>query len=223
MRLTARLALSVSALLAAVTSVWAQTSSDSVAWRVDAQLQSMALPSSAQGKTAPLQRIVSLNLDSVRLETALDEIDRQAGIVLEYTPRVVPVNRRVTVHLDSVTVARALEAVLAGTGVHAVVSASDHVMLVTQAAVPDTGFGTITGRVTDSLTRRGVARASVTVLDSSRETEQKALTGDSGFFGIDRVPAGTHRVSFVHRTRELKSITITVKPDQRSTASVRFD
>ena len=67
-----------------------------------------------------MQRLVSLHLTDARLETALDEIDRQAGIELQYTARVVPVNRTVTVHLDSVTVAMALDAVLAGTGVHAV-------------------------------------------------------------------------------------------------------
>lgn len=37
------------------------------------------------------------------------------------------------------------------------------------------------------------------------------------------VPAGSHRVTFIRATREIKTITISVKPDQRSTASVRFD
>ena len=37
------------------------------------------------------------------------------------------------------------------------------------------------------------------------------------------VAAGSHRVTFIRATREIKTITINVKPDQRSTASVRFD
>jgi hypothetical protein len=37
------------------------------------------------------------------------------------------------------------------------------------------------------------------------------------------VTAGSHRVTFIRATREIKTITINVKPDQRSTASVRFD
>ncbi|MEP7120452.1 MAG: serine/threonine-protein kinase [Byssovorax sp.] len=37
------------------------------------------------------------------------------------------------------------------------------------------------------------------------------------------VAPGSHRVTFIRATREIKTITINVKPDQRSTASVRFD
>jgi hypothetical protein len=37
------------------------------------------------------------------------------------------------------------------------------------------------------------------------------------------VSPGSHRVTFIRATREIKTITINVKPDQRSTASVRFD
>lgn len=69
-----------------------------------------------------MERIVSLGLRDVTLESALDAIERQAGIKLQYTPRVVPVDKRVTVRLDHVTVAAALEEVLRGTGVKVAVT-----------------------------------------------------------------------------------------------------
>jgi eukaryotic-like serine/threonine-protein kinase len=46
--------------------------------------------------------------------------------------------------------------------------------------------------------------------------------GSTPIGGISVGP-GSHRVTFIRATRELKTITIVVKPDQRSTASVRFD
>jgi serine/threonine-protein kinase len=46
--------------------------------------------------------------------------------------------------------------------------------------------------------------------------------GSTPLAGVS-VAAGSHRVTFIRATREIKTITINVKPDQRSTASVRFD
>ena len=46
--------------------------------------------------------------------------------------------------------------------------------------------------------------------------------GATPLAGISVGP-GSHRVTFIRGTRDLKTITINVKPDQRSTASVRFD
>ena len=46
--------------------------------------------------------------------------------------------------------------------------------------------------------------------------------GSTPIAGLGVAP-GSHRVTFIRGTRDLKTITINVKPDQRSTASVRFD
>jgi serine/threonine-protein kinase len=46
--------------------------------------------------------------------------------------------------------------------------------------------------------------------------------GSTPIVGVSVGP-GSHRITFIRGPRDLKTITISVKPDQRSTASVRFD
>ena len=62
----------------------------------------------------------------------------------------------------------------------------------TRAQLPEHGWGTITGTVYDSLLHSPLARATVSILNSSRSTE----TDDRGRFVLDSVPAGTQMVSF---------------------------
>ena len=143
----------------------------------------------------PLERIVSLHLSDARLETALKEIGRQGGFLVEYTPRVVPVDKRVTVSLDSVTAAAAFETVLAGTGAQAVPTRTGNVMLVTsRSALPDTGTGSVSGRVVDSVSGRGVDKAAVTIEGSAVGQVLGTVTGDSGFYVIRDVPAGVRMI-----------------------------
>lgn len=156
-----------------------------------------------QNGLPPMQRVISLNASNVRLESVLDEIDRQAGIELQYTARVVPVNRRITVHLTRVSVAAALDSVLVGTGVHVVVTPTGRVMLVSLDTPPvDTGMGALGGLVTDSLTGRPVNGAVVTIEGSSVTT----TTTDSGLFILSGVRAGRRvvhakRIGFVPAER----------------------
>jgi len=165
--------------------------------RADSVSKANAVPR-LQNDLPPMQRVVSLNASNVRLESVLDEIDRQAGIELQYTARVVPVNRRITVHLARVSVATALDSVLVGTGVHVVVTPTGRVMLVSLDTTPvDTGLGVLGGQVTDSLTGRPVIGAVITL----EGTSVTATTTDSGFFIFSGVRAGrrvvhTKRIGF---------------------------
>jgi len=154
--------------------------------RADSVSKANAVPR-LQNDLPPMQRVVSLNASNVRLESVLDEIDRQAGIELQYTARVVPVNRRITVHLTRVPVATALDSVLVGTGVHVVVTPTGRVMLVSLDTTPvDTGLGVLGGQVTDSLTGRPVHGAVITIEGSS----VTSTTTDSGVFIFSGVRAG---------------------------------
>ena len=52
---------------------------------------------SAAQATPPLERRVSLDLRDVRLETALEAINRQARLGLSYTARLVPLDKIVSI------------------------------------------------------------------------------------------------------------------------------
>src|SRR5207253_1126295 len=69
-----------------------------------------------QPGASPLDRPVTLAVEGVRLQHALDEVSRQAGVRIAYSRRVVPLDRPVSARLDAVTVRIALDTLLQGTG-----------------------------------------------------------------------------------------------------------
>ena len=146
-----------------------------------------------QQGTSPLDRIVSLDLRKVSLRSALDEISRQSGVALTYSPRVVPVDRVVSVLGKKITVAKALATVLHGTGVEAEVTAGGGVMLVKGEEKAErkekAGIGAVLGRVLDATNNRPLAGAVVTV----KGTDLRAVANDSGWYGM-RVPSGLQTV-----------------------------
>ena len=157
---------------------------------------------------APLERLVSLDLRDVHLDVALQAIDRQADLGLTFTPRVVPVNRRVTIHANSITAGEALVQVLHGTGVHAVVTTTETVLLVKSeaAALSDTTEheGIIWGGVTDSTTTKPLSGVSVEV----QGTRLTTITNARGSFFLTHVPAGVQvvtvrQIGFVPVEREV--------------------
>ncbi|HEX6536182.1 MAG TPA: TonB-dependent receptor plug domain-containing protein [Gemmatimonadaceae bacterium] len=149
-----------------------------------------ARPQSSE--TKPLERRVSLDLRNVTLKDALHAIDRQAHLGLAFTPRVVPVNRRVSVHSDSITAGEALERVLRGTGVKAVVTTSETVMLVKEesdrrdAEVDTTGHAAVLVRVVDTTTSKPIAGAVIGV----QGTRLTTTTNEQGFGLLRSVSSG---------------------------------
>ncbi len=146
--------------------------------------------------TKPLDRMVTLDLENVRLNDALKEINRQARLGLAYTPRVVPVDRRVTIKEASISAGAALERVLRGTGAKAVVTEAGTVTLVKQgrkgereAEAEKAGIGVVMGRVLDAANNRPLGGAVVTI----KGTDLRAVANDSGWYGL-RVPSGMQTV-----------------------------
>jgi TonB-linked SusC/RagA family outer membrane protein len=131
-------------------------------------------------------RKVSLDLRDVRLEAALDSIDRQARIGLQYSARIVPVERRITVRGDELSVEEALGQVLRGTDVEPVVTAAGAVLLVRRREQT----GRIVGVVVDGGTGTPIMSAQVVV----RGTKYGALTGADGRYIIGNVPTGSYVV-----------------------------
>ena len=134
----------------------------------------------------PLQRTVSLDFCNVPLETVLEALDRNAGLGLQYSARVVPVNKRVTIRGDDLTVESVFAEVLRGTDIEPVVSESGAVMLVRSRRQS----GRIVGRVTDAVTGGPVPGVQVTVSG----TRLGAMADTNGRYVIADVPAGTYTV-----------------------------
>lgn len=171
----------------------AQTQPPGVAGSTGTTAITAPLGRAEQRNAPPLERTVSLDLRNVRLRAALDEIDRQAGLGLTYSPRVVPVDRVVSVHGKDMAVSKALAAVLRGTGVEAVVTSGGGVMLVKsekKAERPAVVTGAVLGRVRDAESQRPLEGVTVSV----KGTSLGFVTNDSGWYGISRVPAGMQTI-----------------------------
>ena len=149
-------------------------------------------PTVGDSTRRPLDRRVSLDLKEVRLEDALEQINRQADLGLTYTARLVPLDKRVTIHGDSLSARAALQRVLEGTGV-LVVESSGTVMLVregTEGTRAEQVVGSIFGSVTDSAMGEPIANVLVTV----KGTKLRTSTNDRGQYQLQAVPSGVQTV-----------------------------
>jgi TonB-linked SusC/RagA family outer membrane protein len=176
-------------------------------------LQSLPAPAPA---AQVVEHAVTVQLDEVPLELALQEIARRGGLQLTYSRESLGPARRVSAHLTSVRPAQAFAVVLDGTelearqmaaGRFAIARRSPVVVeplpearvfqasIATPAGGPPTvnalvyaqADGTIRGRVTEAGSGRGLNGAQVNVVG----TMLGAVTGADGQFSLVAVPAGT--------------------------------
>jgi TonB-linked SusC/RagA family outer membrane protein len=169
------------------------------------KVRTATTPASARGKAAkadadtppadelPLDRKISLDLNNVSLRDALKEIDQKAQLGLAYTPRIVPVNKKVTLKADSITAGDALERVLKGTGVVAVMTTSNTVMLVKEqgkrAELPvsdSSGFAYVLVHVQDTVGDKPLLGAVVSI----KGLKISVTTSDQGYALLQHVPSG---------------------------------
>ena len=162
-----------------------------------ARATTTAAANEAPAAAQPLERLVSLDLTNVPLRDALREIDQQAQLGLAYTPRIVPVNKRVSIKADSITAGDALQRVLRGTGVVAVETTSETVMLVKEKAkraeLPmrdSTGYAAVLVHVADTTNNRELMGVTVSI----KGTKLTATSGDQGYALIRYVPSGLRTV-----------------------------
>ena len=162
---------------------------------------------------AVFRKTISVDLKDVPLGEALSTIAQQAGLRLTYSAAVVPLDARVTFSASNLTVGAVLSAVLYDTGVDVLLTSHGQAALVKRGALDGFQGGTVTGRVTDSLSGQGIAVATVTVVG----TGLSARSGEDGRYRITDVPVGEHTVRVVRIGYSAVTKPITVLPDQEAT------
>ncbi len=161
---------------------------------------------------ALMGRTVSVRFERVTLREALATLARRADVQFVYVWQEVPVEKTVSLVADRITVRDALAALLEGTGVEPVVSESGRVRLRPKAE-PTSGEPatwqvgpTVTGRVTDAVTRAPLDQVAVRVEGPGLG----AVTTSDGRYTVRNVPTGTYHVTArrVGYTPLTKTVTI---------------
>src|SRR3989449_9612524 len=161
---------------------------------------------------AVFRKTISVDLEDVPLGEALSTIAQQAGLRLTYSAAVVPLDARVTFSASNLTVGAVLSAVLYDAGVDVLLTSNGQAALVKRGAFDGFQGGTVTGRVTDSLSGQGIAVATVTVVG----TGLSARSGDDGRYRIADVPVGEHTIRVIRIGYTAVTKPVTVLPDQEA-------
>src|ERR1044072_3722026 len=156
---------------------------------LDVSHSSDAAPRWADASNAAVfRKVISVDLRDVPLAQALSVIAQRAGLRLTYSAAVVPLDARVTFSASQLTVGAVLSAVLYDAGVDVLLTSHGQAALVRRGSLDGFQGGTVTGRVTDSLSGRGIAVATLSVVG----TGLSARTGEDGRYRISDVPVGEH-------------------------------
>ncbi len=169
-----------------------------------------------------LQRRVTINVLDGTLLQVLGEIDRQAGLGLSYSSRVVPVDRRVTVRLRNVSAQRALETALLGTNIRLGKGGTGQVVLMRAVAevatVADSVSGQVEGIVIDAPTQTPVANVTTVLVG----TNFRQITKPDGSFRITGVPPGTYVIRATRLGFQPAETRVTVRVNTTTNARIEL-
>lgn len=138
---------------------------------------------------AAFRRLVVVDVTAQRLSDVIRSVQQQAGLSLAFGDDLEGLDRRVTLH-DTTTAAGALLALLSGTSLEVLVSASGQAVIAEREpdAVGDAPSFTLTGAVRDGATGLPVSDAEVWVDDVHR----RVLTDAAGRYRLPELPSGPH-------------------------------
>ncbi len=159
-----------------------------------------------------LWRRISVDLNDVTLEQALNTVSRQAGLKLMYSKAVVPLESRVHLQASNITVAGALIELLLDAGVDVLLARDGQLVLVKSVQEG----GTVAGRVTDANTGKAVPNASVYL----EGTRWRAITGEDGAYRLTDVTAGTYTLTASRIGYAKQSQSVTVAAGQEVTVDL---
>ncbi len=144
-----------------------------------------------------LRHTITLDLRGATIDDALQEVGRAAGIRVYAGPDAHEARGRVSLHAENLTVSDALMHVLEGTRLEAFVSLRGNAVLVRRAdpepvsRLRGQAGGTITGAVTDAVTRGPLNQVAVRVEGSGLG----AMTASDGRYAVHNLPSGTYRLT----------------------------
>ncbi len=158
-----------------------------------------------------LWRRISVDLNDVTLEQALNTVSREAGLKLMYSKAVVPLDNRVHLQASNITVAGALIELLLDAGVDVLLARDGQLVLVKSVQ-----GGTVAGRVTDAKTGKAVPNVSVYL----EGTRWRTTTGENGVYRLVEVTAGTYTLTASRIGYARQSQSVRVASGQEVTADV---
>lgn len=141
----------------------------------------------------PLHRPLAVDLNNVRIDSALWEIGMRGEVEFSYDPRNIAVENRISISSPEMTVQDALEKVLADQNVSFEV-VSDHIILkkdTIRQKLPATPLS-LRGKVTDSETGEGLAYIHVNLAGTMKGT----YTNEQGYFELRNLMPGKYEVMF---------------------------
>ena len=178
----------------------------------------------ADGQGAPnqalreaLARPITLSLTRVSLKRAIDSASHVSKVLIEYQASLIMQYKTpVTLDARNIPLGIALEHMLDGTNLKVTAGADGNLIvdaIPVVAADSNTARGTISGRIVDSASGRGLSGATVKIVG----TRLSALTSDSGRFTVRDVPEGERVVQVRLFGYRMMSQPVTVKGGETET------
>lgn len=142
-----------------------------------------------------LLNVISINLEKVPFEQALNEIAAKGNFVLNYNNDRIPVKKKVTVKMNDVAALRSLIKILRDTNTGLIITKEGQIVIVpvNEAAIKfqkQPEKGKIKGTVIDKATKIPLTGANVIV----EGTVFGAATDNNGKFLISNLPEGTYTI-----------------------------
>lgn len=148
----------------------------------------------APGHQEKSDNLITLSVQDSSLRWVLNAIARQAKLSLVFNEKSAPLDRPVTAKFANVAVRDAFTRVLTGTSLVATFASDGETVIIranTAAKGSQQQAGAVMGRVIDSVGRKGVPGATVTIV----ELKKSAVTGERGEYFIPSIPDGSYKVS----------------------------
>jgi outer membrane receptor protein involved in Fe transport len=136
---------------------------------------------------------VTLIFQHAPLREALAEFSKQTGIVLVYSMSEAELERPISAAVLYRSPLTALQAILEGTDLEIMLSASGRVVLIPKTA-SHTIHGALSGIVVDFLTGDPIPRVNIYV----EELRMGTVSNDDGYFRMQNVPAGRYTLKATH-------------------------